>query len=111
MHDNVKKWWVEHSEHDTMIIDRSIRSARRVMRNATAERVLGMQQLDTPLAEQIALMGGLMSKKLWGLGNLDQGVLSCGQCVGLIDDIPTVKELIDAMVSEAGEVLKELGGR
>ncbi len=111
MHGNVKKWWVEHSELDTMIIDRSIRSARRVMRNATAERVLGMQQLDTPLPEQIALMGGLMSKNLWGLGNLDQGVLSCGQCVGLIDDIPTVKELIDAMVSEAGEVLKELGGR
>ncbi len=79
------------------------------MHNPTAERVLGMQQLDTKLEEQLALMGGAMSKRLWEEGDLEHGVISCGQCVGLIHDLPTVKELIDRIVGEAVEVWEKMG--
>ena len=40
---------------------------------------------------------------------LEEGVLSCGQAVTLIKDIPPVKELIERIVSEATEVGKKLG--
>jgi len=42
-------------------------------------------------------------------GRLDGGVLSSGQVVGVIDDLPTVAEVITRIVSEAEETLKRLG--
>lgn len=41
-------------------------------------------------------------------GNADLGVMATGQVVGLIDDVPTVAELIDRIVAEAEAVLARL---
>jgi NAD(P)H-dependent flavin oxidoreductase YrpB (nitropropane dioxygenase family) len=42
-------------------------------------------------------------------GRLDAGVLSSGQATGVIDDLPTVAELIERIMSEAEQTLKRLG--
>jgi NAD(P)H-dependent flavin oxidoreductase YrpB (nitropropane dioxygenase family) len=42
-------------------------------------------------------------------GRPDLGVMSSGQVVGVIDDLPTVAALIDRIVEEADAVLKRLG--
>jgi NAD(P)H-dependent flavin oxidoreductase YrpB (nitropropane dioxygenase family) len=42
-------------------------------------------------------------------GRLDAGVLSSGQVAGLIDDLPSVAELIARIMSEAEQTLKHLG--
>jgi NAD(P)H-dependent flavin oxidoreductase YrpB (nitropropane dioxygenase family) len=42
-------------------------------------------------------------------GRLDGGVLSSGQAVGVIDDLPTVADLVARIVSEAEATLKRLG--
>ena len=42
-------------------------------------------------------------------GRLDAGVLSSGQVAGVIDDIPSVAELIARIMSEAEQTLKRLG--
>jgi NAD(P)H-dependent flavin oxidoreductase YrpB (nitropropane dioxygenase family) len=42
-------------------------------------------------------------------GRPDLGVMSSGQVVGLLDDLPTVAELIDRILEEAEAVLKRLG--
>jgi NAD(P)H-dependent flavin oxidoreductase YrpB (nitropropane dioxygenase family) len=42
-------------------------------------------------------------------GRLDAGVLSSGQVAGVIDDLPTVAELVARIMSEAEQVLKHLG--
>ncbi len=42
-------------------------------------------------------------------GRLDAGVLSSGQVAGVIDDQPTVADLIDRIMSEAEQTLKHLG--
>lgn len=42
-------------------------------------------------------------------GRLDAGVLSSGQVVGVIDDLPTVADLVARVVREAEETLKRLG--
>jgi nitronate monooxygenase len=39
---------------------------------------------------------------------LDVGVVSCGQGVGLVHDIPTVQELFDRMVETAGALAGKL---
>jgi NAD(P)H-dependent flavin oxidoreductase YrpB (nitropropane dioxygenase family) len=42
-------------------------------------------------------------------GRLDAGVLSSGQAAGVIDDLPTVAELVGRIVGEAEATLKRLG--
>ena len=41
-------------------------------------------------------------------GRPDLGVMASGQVVGLIDDLPSVAELIGRIIREAGEVLERL---
>jgi NAD(P)H-dependent flavin oxidoreductase YrpB (nitropropane dioxygenase family) len=42
-------------------------------------------------------------------GRPDLGVMASGQVVGVIDDLPSVAELIDRIVHDAEAVLKRLG--
>jgi len=39
-------------------------------------------------------------------GNVDEGMVFEGQCVGAIDDLPSVKELIDRIISEAEDTVR-----
>jgi NAD(P)H-dependent flavin oxidoreductase YrpB (nitropropane dioxygenase family) len=43
-------------------------------------------------------------------GKVESGVLPSGQVVGVIDDLPTCKELIDRIMAEAEKVLENLEG-
>ncbi|HEV2361273.1 MAG TPA: nitronate monooxygenase [Acidimicrobiales bacterium] len=43
-------------------------------------------------------------------GRLETGILPTGQVVGVIDELPTVAELIERIVAEAAEVLSGLNG-
>ena len=38
---------------------------------------------------------------------MDAGAWSCGMVAGLINDIPTVKELIDRIMEQANEIINE----
>jgi len=40
-------------------------------------------------------------------GDMDAGAWSCGMVVGLINDIPTVKELIDRIMAEAEAIIRQ----
>jgi hypothetical protein len=42
-------------------------------------------------------------------GRPDLGVMASGQVVGVIDDLPSVAELLDRIMSDAELVLKRLG--
>jgi nitronate monooxygenase len=39
-------------------------------------------------------------------GDMDAGAWSCGMVVGLIHDIPTVKELIDRIMADAEHLIR-----
>jgi NAD(P)H-dependent flavin oxidoreductase YrpB (nitropropane dioxygenase family) len=41
-------------------------------------------------------------------GKLDSGVMASGQVVGVIDDLPSCKELIDRIIADAEKVLEDL---
>lgn len=40
-------------------------------------------------------------------GEMDAGAWSCGMVVGLIHDIPTVKELIDRIMAQAEQIIRQ----
>ncbi len=44
-------------------------------------------------------------------GKPEVGILPTGQVTGVIDELPTVAELLDRIVSEAEATLKRLGDR
>jgi NAD(P)H-dependent flavin oxidoreductase YrpB (nitropropane dioxygenase family) len=48
----------------------------------------------------------VMTKAALVDGRTDVGVLPTGQVVGLIEGLPTVAEIIDALMSEADAVLR-----
>lgn len=108
LHPSIKEWMLQANYGDTVIIDKALGTARRVIRNSIAERVLGMQALNTKIEDQLCLMGGEVSKGLWQDGNMMCGVLCCGQSVTLVEDITSVSEFVERMVSEARAGLKRL---
>ena len=44
-------------------------------------------------------------------GDIEWGSLACGQVCGLIEGIPTCRELIDGIVAEAGRVVQSVQTR
>lgn len=62
-----------------------------------------MSQLMMSANSPMLLRAGLVD------GHVDAGVLAAGQVVGMIDDLPSVAELIDRIVGDAQDRLTELG--
>ena len=59
---------------------------------------------------QVAMAGNapMLTKAALVDGRLDAGVLPTGQVVGVVDELPTVADIIDRMMTEAEETLKRL---
>jgi nitronate monooxygenase len=104
-HDNVKKWLVNATETDTMYVMRSLRNTERVLRNKVAEKVVEMEGQGAGIAELAPLVTGKNGLRVLENGELDVGLMTAGQSVGLIHDVPTVRELVDTIIEEAREIL------
>ncbi|MHA2087994.1 MAG: NAD(P)H-dependent flavin oxidoreductase [Promethearchaeota archaeon] len=108
IHDNLKKAFVQSQETDTHLVMRSIRNTHRVWRNKAAERIIELESKKAPLQEIIQVASGQNALKMYKEGDLDAGMVSCGQGIGLIKDIPTAKELLDRIMEEAETVINKL---
>lgn len=109
IHENVKQAMVEASELDTALIYRSLRNTARVFKNRIAEKVVEIESRpgQTDFEDIRPLVQGAKGKELFEDGDLDRGIWSAGMVVGLIDDIPSCQELIERIVNEAEQVIKE----
>jgi nitronate monooxygenase len=58
--------------------------------------------------EILKVASGENAKRMYDTGDVNAGILPCGQGVGLVHDIPTIKELFDRIVTEAGELARNL---
>jgi nitronate monooxygenase len=104
-HENVKQWLVDASETDTMFVMRSLRNTERVLRNEIAEKVVAMEAQGAGIAELAPLVTGRNGLRVLKDGETDVGLMAAGQSVGLVHDVPTVRELIDTIISEAHEIV------
>jgi nitronate monooxygenase len=109
IHENVKQAMVDASELDTALIYRSLRNTARVFKNSIAEKVVEIESRpgQTDFEDIRPLVQGAKGKELFEDGDLDRGIWSAGMVVGLIDDIPSCQELIERIVNEAEQVIKE----
>lgn len=109
VHENVKQALVAASELDTRLVMRPLRNTERVLVNAGVETLLEKERTlgkDIKFEDIIGEVAGVYPKVMVE-GQMDAGAWSCGQVAGLIHDVPTVKELIDRMVSEAEAIIQQ----
>ncbi len=106
VHPKVKEGLIRASERDTLLVMRSLRNTRRVLRNTVAEKVDEMEKCGAALEQMSSLLSGEIAKELLQGGELDWGLQTVGQVVGLVRDIPTVKELIASIINEAREIIQ-----
>jgi nitronate monooxygenase len=102
-----KEWMVSASETDTAYVMKSIKNPSRVIKNAVATKVLNMEGQGAGLEELLPVIAG-QGGAVFDDGEMDSQLASAGQALGLIHDVPTVKELIDRMVEEAEQSRERL---
>ena len=108
VHQNVKDALVAASELDTELVMRPLRNTERVLKNDAVDRIL---EKEKSLGENIKIndimdeVAGVYPKIMLD-GDMDAGAWSCGMVAGLIHDVPSCKELIDAIMEEADEIIK-----
>ncbi len=104
----IKEWFVKGKETDTMIIQRSIRNAARVIRNRAAETALALEQKGATLDELLEVVSGRMGQKALREGDLEGAIIPCGQSVGLIREIKSVAEVIEEIMQGSAALLERL---
>jgi NAD(P)H-dependent flavin oxidoreductase YrpB (nitropropane dioxygenase family) len=110
-HPKVKELLITASERDTVLLLRSFHNTMRALSNNTAEKVLELEKKGADIHRLERFISGSEGLKLLESGDVDNGLLSVGQIVGLVHDIPTVKELIDRIIKEAKEVVSNIAAR
>ena len=106
IHEAFKQRMVQNDERDTKLIFRTLHNTARVMKNAVSSEVVDIEAKGGAKFEDIMhLVAGSRGQQAMKDGDPDGGIWSAGMVQGLINDIPTVKELIDRIISEAEEII------
>lgn len=112
IHYNIKQALVAASERDTKLMFRTMKNTARVFRNAISEEVVAIENRPggCQFEDIRPLVAGVRGRAALEAGEVNGGVISAGQCIGLIDDVPTCAELIERMVRECREHLDRARG-
>ena len=111
IHDNLKQAFVKAAETDTCLALRSIGNTHRLWNNKAAQHILELESQGAALFQLVQAASGEKAQEMYRNGDLDLGVVACGQGVGLVKDIPTIKELLDRTMAEAEEAASRLSKR
>jgi len=109
VHEKVKQAILAAGELDTRLVMRPLRNTERVLNNPAVERLMEKEKkLGTEIRFEdiIDEVAGVYPKVMME-GEVDSGVWSCGMVAGLIHDIPTCRELIDRIMSQAEAIVRE----
>jgi NAD(P)H-dependent flavin oxidoreductase YrpB (nitropropane dioxygenase family) len=108
VHENVKSAIVAASELDTRLIMRPLRNTERVLKNGAVDRLLEKERTLGPNLTFEDIFGEVAGvyPRIMQDGDLDAGAWSCGMVVGLIEDVPTCRELIDRIMAQAESIIR-----
>ena len=92
---------------------RPLRNTERVLNNSAVEKLLEKEKelgSNIKFEDIMDEVAGVYPKVMLD-GEMEAGAWSCGMVVGLINDIPSCKELIDGIMREADRLItKRLEG-
>jgi NADH:quinone reductase (non-electrogenic) len=109
VHEDIKQALVKAGSGDTTLVMRSVRNTERVFKNSVALKV---QEIEKEFPGDFSkiheyVKGENYRKSFQETGDAQSSVWSCGTGLALIDDIPTCRELIERMVKEAEDAIRE----
>ncbi|PYH70058.1 NAD(P)H-dependent flavin oxidoreductase [Aspergillus vadensis CBS 113365] len=107
IHNNVKQAIVKSDETQTALVMRRWKNTTRLYGNKVAKEALKVEkESKTGEFSDIApFVSGKRGREVFLNGDIDYGVWTAGQVIGLIHDIPTCAELLQRIEKEAVEAL------
>ena len=112
IHQAMKDQIVANDERQTDLIFRTLHNTARVAKNAISQQVVkiekdGQSRGGAKFEEVRDLVAGKRGRAALEDGAIDDGIWSAGQVQGLIHDIPSCKDLVDRIVSEAEAIIRK----
>jgi nitronate monooxygenase len=107
IHQRIKAAIVAGSERDTELIFRTMRNTSRVASNEVSRTVVAMEADGAVFDDIRHLVAGSRGRRVYEEGDPDAGVWTVGVVQGLVNDIPTVEELVQRIVRDAESIIEE----
>lgn len=107
IHRAIKEAIVSRDERDTELIFRPLRNTARVARNGVSGEVIRRLTENPEFEEVRELVAGARGRQVYETGDPERGIWTVGLVQGLIDDIPTVAELVGRVIQEAITIMTE----
>nr|WP_218036669.1 nitronate monooxygenase family protein [Sphingobium sp. EM0848] len=111
IHDGIKQAIVENDERATELLFRSYRNTARVAKNSIAVEAVKIEREGNPFEAISHLVKGTRGREGLKLGDPEHGIWTAGMIQGLIHDVPTVKDLVDRIISDAEAIIDQRLGR
>jgi len=106
IHENIKRQIVANDERQTDLVHRKFHNTARVAKNKVSQEIIEISKNpDATFADTASLASGVRGRSAMIDGDVDGGIWSASMAQGLINDIPTTKELVDRIVGEAESII------
>ena len=106
IHQNVKEKMTEADELSTNLMFRTMHNTSRVFKNSISDQVVEIESTGSATFEDVKdLVAGQRGRVVFEEGDLEHGIWSAGISVARVKDVPTCKEMVERLVSEAEEII------
>ncbi len=109
VHSNLKSKLVDTASTESTLVLGTIGDPMRVLRTELVTKIQQLEEKGATLEDLVPLISGEKSRQAMSVGDVDNSLLPCGQVVGLIHDISTMKEIVYSIVKGAIAVDERLG--
>ena len=108
VHQNVKDKMTEADELSTNLMFRTMHNTARVFKNSVSNEVVEIESTGKATFEDVKdLVAGQRGRVVFEEGDLEHGIWSAGISVARVKDIPTCKEMVSRLVTDAKNIIDD----
>ena len=107
IHERIKAQIVANDERSTNLFFRGFHNTARVAKNSVSDEVLEIEARGGAFEDVRELVSGARGSQVYETGDPEHGIWWAGMVQGLIDDVPTVEDLVARIVAEAETIVRE----
>lgn len=109
IHENVKQQIVANDERDTLLVFREFHNTARVVRNSVSEQIAEISRRPGATFDDVAeLASGQRGRsEVLAKGGMEDGMWWAGQAQGLIHDVDSTQNVVDAIIAEAEGLMRD----
>ena len=106
IHQNVKEKMTEADELSTNLMFRTMHNTARVFKNSVSDEVVEIESTGSATFEDVKdLVAGQRGRVVFEEGDLEHGIWSAGISGARVKDVPTCKEMVSRLVSDAEDII------